>query len=249
MGDEVCKFPPTLYPNHADRARCPVQAYLLYKENRPASMMGDDTPFYLCVNHIDHPQAPWFKAQAVGRNTLAAMLKTMVKDSGIDNKRITNHSLRKTGITELVDHGFDAASVCAYSGHKNQNSIQNYAHISNKRRRNMQSVLVEKATASTSSESLPSRAVTPPPPPPPPYQPPQPTRKSSINAALTQTSSIASMPSVSGLFSGCTITGGVFHITVNAGHAVQSATVEFQDASTKPLSQKSQSADGVDDPN
>ncbi len=65
MREEVCKFPPTLYPNHADRARCPVQAYLLYKENRPASMMGDDTPFYLCVNHIDHPQAPWFKAQAV----------------------------------------------------------------------------------------------------------------------------------------------------------------------------------------
>ena len=54
---EMRPFPPTLYPNHTDMSRCPVQTYLKYKENCPASMMEKTSPFYLNVNTCKHPKA------------------------------------------------------------------------------------------------------------------------------------------------------------------------------------------------
>ncbi len=287
-GEDVRAYPPTLYENKANPGRCPIQAYLLYRENRPACMLDKDSPFYLQINHSKDPKATWFKAQAVGHNPLGKMMKTMVSEIGIQNKRYTNHSLRKTGITELVDAGFDPVSVSSFSGHKNPASISHYAQITKKRRRDMQSVLVEKATggnnvqpsASTLSAPpptntiLPSRtppaantafqpqpstshAAPPPPlsatntgqnhvyfpptastshaPPAPPATHTMPSRTDQPEPANTASfihsqSQISSLPTVRGLFSGCSITGGTFHITVNTGHAVLNKMTNVEDA-------------------
>ena len=42
---------PQMYENKSNADRCPVNAYLAYKDHRPAAMMSDESPFYLAVNN------------------------------------------------------------------------------------------------------------------------------------------------------------------------------------------------------
>ena len=41
------KFKPKAWALPNDISRCPVQAYKVYRQHRPQSMMGEDTPFFL----------------------------------------------------------------------------------------------------------------------------------------------------------------------------------------------------------
>ena len=41
---------PKIFENLDNNDRCPVTAYLAYKQHRPPEMMADDSPFYLAVN-------------------------------------------------------------------------------------------------------------------------------------------------------------------------------------------------------
>ena len=51
--------------------KCPVKAYKVYTEKRPAEMKTDDAPFYLAVNNLKSGSGkPWFKKAPVGGNKL-----------------------------------------------------------------------------------------------------------------------------------------------------------------------------------
>ena len=60
-----------------------------------------------------------------GKNTLGNMLKTICKQSGL-NDIYTNHSLRATSITVLDFNKFEARDIMAVSGHRSESSLKNY---------------------------------------------------------------------------------------------------------------------------
>jgi hypothetical protein len=60
-----------------------------------------------------------------GKNTLGNMLKTICKQSGL-NDIYTNHSLRATSITVLDFNKFGARDIMAVSGHRSESSLKNY---------------------------------------------------------------------------------------------------------------------------
>ena len=62
---------PKMFENLDNNDRCPVTAYLAYKQHRPPEMMADDSPFYLAVN-TEVPKAgkKWFKVAPLGVNSL-----------------------------------------------------------------------------------------------------------------------------------------------------------------------------------
>ena len=69
---------PQMYENKSNADRCPVNAYLAYKDHRPAAMMSDESPFYLAVNNErPKPGQSWFKCSPLGINSLRSMLKNM----------------------------------------------------------------------------------------------------------------------------------------------------------------------------
>ena len=122
--------------------------------------------------------------------------------------RNTNHSVRRTGCTELLHAGVDPAMVAQYSGHKNINSVNNYAVASINQQKQICSIL------SRSSNQKPIRplsktcTVTP----------------THVKAAVTwktllrktfkkplQNSQINNLPS--GMFQGANITGGNFNFS------------------------------------
>lgn len=64
--------------------RDPVSLYLLYKSKRPQEMLDTESPFFLATAS-KHPtaQEPWYKRQPVGINKLYGIMKTMMKEAGV----------------------------------------------------------------------------------------------------------------------------------------------------------------------
>lgn len=66
---------PVMYENKENPEKCPVIAYLKYREERPAEMCADESPFYLAINtQMPKPGKKWFKNCALGVNSLRSMM-------------------------------------------------------------------------------------------------------------------------------------------------------------------------------
>ena len=72
-------------------------------------------PFYLAV--IDKPQtsAVWYKKTPMGKNTINNIMKTMKEDSPLKDvcpeKKLTNHSARKTVVKKLKSSGISKCEI------------------------------------------------------------------------------------------------------------------------------------------
>ena len=104
--------------------RNPVFLYNLYKNKRPEETLVDEAPFYLSINHVSSeklalPQTKWFKPQPMGVNKLNSLMKDCASAAGIGaNKRITNHSARKTLVQTLQDNNVPPTQIVQVTGHK-----------------------------------------------------------------------------------------------------------------------------------
>ena len=58
------------------------------------------------------PDLPWYDSVAVGKNKLMSMLRDISAEGGISKK--TNHSLRATGATVLINAGVPEKIVQKY---------------------------------------------------------------------------------------------------------------------------------------
>ena len=102
-------------------------------------MRVPDSKFYVGINKTGKGDS-WFVNQAMGKNTIGAIVKNMCQEAGIQGRNV-NHSARKTAITTLVHAGIDNTLVQQHSGHKSLSSINNYSTASLKQQKKMSSVL------------------------------------------------------------------------------------------------------------
>ena len=119
-------FAPKAWSNGTPR--CPVFIYEQFMSRRPAHMSHADCPFFLNVNRQRKAENPiWFSAKPMGRNFLGAILRTAATRAGIDRPGLSNHTVRATSISRLLNAGIDPVIVAQHSGHKDPNSIRHYA--------------------------------------------------------------------------------------------------------------------------
>ncbi|XP_016097804.1 uncharacterized protein [Sinocyclocheilus grahami] len=72
---------------------CPVQDYKEYAQRRPQAMLFEDAPFYLSIKPVVNLAAlHWYNCQALGKNKLAKMVKTMCEKGNIPGRK-TNFSV------------------------------------------------------------------------------------------------------------------------------------------------------------
>ena len=79
----------------------------------------------------------------MGENTLGTMMSKMAKKAGLVGK-ITNHSLRRTSLTTLMQAGVPPTIVAQLSGHKNVGSLSRYTTASLQQQRMMSEILQKK---------------------------------------------------------------------------------------------------------
>ena len=108
--------------------RCPVMLFKLYLEKRPKEMKTSG-PFYLSV--IDKPVSSiWFKKTPVGKNTINTIMKKMKENSPLKElcpqKKITNHSARKTVVKKLKRSGVPKSEIKNITGHASAQGLDDY---------------------------------------------------------------------------------------------------------------------------
>ena len=107
--------------------RCPVRMLQMLISVRPAEsrMSG---PLYLRPLKKPRPGI-WYSLQPIGEGKIKEFMKTITKNAGISEKgkRFTNHSVRKTLVCKLQKGGVSNDKITAITGHKNEQSIADYA--------------------------------------------------------------------------------------------------------------------------
>ncbi|XP_016846559.1 uncharacterized protein KIAA1958 homolog isoform X1 [Anolis carolinensis] len=82
-----------VYATHHAPQTCPVQDYKEYAQRRPPAMRYEDAPFYLSIKPVVNLAAlHWYNCQALGKNKLAKMVKTMCEKGNIPGRK-TNFSV------------------------------------------------------------------------------------------------------------------------------------------------------------
>ena len=119
--------------------------------------------FYLAVRQSRSSQDQvWYMRSPLGKNEIGKFLSTAAEKAGLhrEGKRVTNHSVRKTCISRLLDADIPENFVAQLSGHKSTESLQSYKSASSTHQRKMSLTLSrdrsssEKPTAVSSVEDL-----------------------------------------------------------------------------------------------
>ena len=91
-----------------------------------------------------------------GKNEVGKFLSTTAKNAGLhrEGKKVTNHSVRKTCISRLLDADVPENFVAQLSGHKNTKSLQSYKSASAKYQRRMSLTLSRANLSGSKDETL-----------------------------------------------------------------------------------------------
>ena len=211
---------PRMYENQTvPSERNPVFLYKLYKDERPEDTLVDDAPFYLSINHVSSeklalPETKWFKPQPMGVNKLNSLMKDCALAAGIGvNKRITNHSARKTLVQTLQDHNVPPTQIVQVTGHKNLQSVNNYSTLGDRQQETISSILSSTRTPNVAQPFVPHQI------------------SESSTTALATSETKSQKPSApeclipSALFHGNHITGGTFNVHVSTTSSLASSTM------------------------
>ena len=132
-------FKPKIYATGTER--CPVKFYKLFKSHSPAEMNLPDAPFFLAVRHGERKQNNnvWYMKAPLGKNGVGKFFSKAAEKAGIQvpGSKISNHSVRKTCISRLLDGNTPEKFVAQLSGHQNIVSLQSYKSASEQHQRGM----------------------------------------------------------------------------------------------------------------
>ena len=132
-------FNPTAQATNVEH--CPVCYYKKFRSHRPEAMNQPEAPFYLAINHRRKKNDNiWYTRGLLGKNEIGRMLKIAASRAGLHGN-VTNHSVRKTSISRLMDADVPVNYVAQLSGHKNLKSLDSYKTASISHQRKMSLVL------------------------------------------------------------------------------------------------------------
>ena len=180
-------------------------------------MNKPDSPFYLAVKHQRKPDDEvWYMRSPLGKNEIGKFLSTAAKNAGLQG-RVTNHSVRKTCISRLLDADVPNNFVAQLSGHRSLKSLDDYKSALYEHQRRMSLALSR--SSSNRPASISTRTET--------------TTRSNPSVTSVESATFNPVQMGSGFFSGATIgsfNNCTFNIQLTSG---QLRTTEPSDSSSK----------------
>ena len=121
--------PPKMFAT--GESRCPVALFKSYLSKRPEDLKLSG-PFYLAC--IDNPTQTdvilWYKKSRMGKNTICKIMKRMIENSPLQemcpDKRLSNHSVRKTVVRKLKAKGVPKSEIITITSHRQEQSFEAY---------------------------------------------------------------------------------------------------------------------------
>ena len=105
----------------------PVRLFKLWLSKRPDGMK-DKGPLYLSVINRPKSNDIWYTKIRMGENTIGNIMKSMASCLKT-NKKLTNHSMRKTLVSKLKKSGQPRNVICETKGHARESSLDDYNEI------------------------------------------------------------------------------------------------------------------------
>ena len=142
--------------------RCVVKLFKLFKSKRPAECR-EKGRFYLQV--IKNPSTEiWFKAQPMGKNAIGEIMKIMKMSSPLlelcPEKRLTNHTARKTLVKKLQSQGVPRSDIITVTGHTSTRGLDAYDEGDENQQR-MLSNIIDGVGQSTKTSSTSAALLSP----------------------------------------------------------------------------------------
>ncbi|KAM6364388.1 LOW QUALITY PROTEIN: uncharacterized protein KIAA1958-like [Pluvialis apricaria] len=117
-----------VYATQHSPQTCPVQDYKKYAQRQPPVMRYEDAPFYLSIKPVVNLAAlHWYNCQALGKNKLAKMVKTMCEKGNIPSRK-TNFSVYQSCSTPSEAQSDQLVLTC---NNLSQQAAQSMASHSN----------------------------------------------------------------------------------------------------------------------
>ena len=113
-----------------NKSRCPVEVYKAFRSHRSEAMLEPDAPFYLAINHRRKPNDKvWYLDRPLGKNEIGKFLKDAFAAAKLDDtnkEKVSNRSVRKTSVGQLLEGDVQPNFVAQLSGHKKLKSLNSY---------------------------------------------------------------------------------------------------------------------------
>jgi len=104
-----------------------------------------DSLFFSAVRHGSRRENSeiWYMKAPLGKNQIGKFLSAAADNAGIQRigAKVSNHSVRKTSISRLLDANTPENFVAQLSGYKNTQSLQSYKSASENHQRQMSYIL------------------------------------------------------------------------------------------------------------
>ena len=126
-----------------NKKRCSVALLKTYLEKRPAELKTTG-PAYLGV--IYKPQTSvWYKKMPMGKNAINNIMKTMKENSPLKDvcpdKKLTNHSARKTVVKKLKSSGIPKCELKNITGHSSEQGLDDYDSADENEQRGLSNII------------------------------------------------------------------------------------------------------------
>lgn len=139
-------FDPKLWATSTKR--CPVMFFKEYAKRRPSLANTAESPFFLAISYSKDPNE-WYMNRPMGKNKLGGILTNARKRFEFQGKKVSNHTVRKTGISRLLDANVQDIFVAQHAGMANVDSLKSYKSAGNLQIAAMSDVLSRDGKAST----------------------------------------------------------------------------------------------------
>ena len=117
----------------------PVRLFKLWLSKRPDGMK-DKGPLYLSVINRPKSNDIWYTKIRMGENTIGNIMKSMASCLKT-NKKLTNHSMRKTLVSKLKKSGQPRNVICEITGHARESSLDDYDEIDENLRKELSHII------------------------------------------------------------------------------------------------------------
>ena len=138
--------------------RCIVELFKQYKLRRPEQLRNTGK-FYL--QPINNPVTEvWFKILPMGKNSIGDLMKDMKLNSPLKDlcpdKRLTNHTARKTVVKKLQSQGVQRSDIISITGHTTTRGLDAYDEGDHGFQRVLSNMIDGTASTSNKSAQAPS---------------------------------------------------------------------------------------------
>ena len=127
------------HANSSNPSRCFIELYKQYCDHCQPLSQRKTSAFYLTPIKKTK-STTWYSITAVGHNTLSQTVKRLCQEAGIQGFK-TNHSLRVTNATRLLQSGVDEQLIMTRTGHRSVQGVRTYKRVSEDQKLALSTVL------------------------------------------------------------------------------------------------------------